>query len=131
MLLDAVLDEFCGDARLSLEGDLSQCDLRGIPILANESMGVLERSTLFPSHGFVVLPLATETLGLIKQRIIRRVGIRSRVWHVLIEKGGKLVFYAYDQFNPDSVWICAEVTEDFLESLVAMRAISGYSPLAS
>ncbi len=104
-LLAAILDEFRGDGRLSLEGDLSQCDLRGISVVANEPIGVLRRNTLYPQQDFVVLPLDADTPELIKRQILPRVGIRNRVIHLPIEKGGKLVFAAYDPFDPDCVWI--------------------------
>jgi hypothetical protein len=144
-LLEALLDLFCGAARIAFEGDLSKCDLRGIPVVANESIGTLKRSTSNktdwlrahgredllrnppePESSFVVLSIEAETRDLIKRQILPQIGLRRRVYHVLIEKSGELVFASYDCFDPDSVWITDTLPEGFLASLVETKALKAY-----
>lgn len=125
-LLEALLDLFCCDARLAFEGDLSKCDLRGIPILARDSAGVLKRSATDPTQGFVVLPIEPTTKDLIKRQVLPQAGLRHRICHILIESSGELAFSSYDCFDPDCVVLNAPSTEEFLSSLVKSKAIKSY-----
>ena len=89
-LLEALFDRFQGDAHLSLEGDLSQCNLRRIRALTKEPIGILTRNTSDPQQDFVVFSLDAETVELLKRQVLPRVGIGSWVLHVQIERSGKL-----------------------------------------
>src|SRR5512140_1787732 len=91
-VMEALLDVFGTDAHLSLEGDLSKCNLDGIPVLSTEPRGVLVRNTLSPQQDFIIIPLNEATKDQIKRQILPTVGIRNRVHHVMIESGGQLVF---------------------------------------
>lgn len=125
-LLEALVDVFGTDARLSLEGDLSQCHVHRIPVVSTEPQGVLVRNTLWPRQDFIIIPLNAETTNHIKRYILPTVGIRNRVHHVLIESGEQLVFASYDWFGEDSVWVSKEVTEEVLAALVESRALRRY-----
>ncbi len=125
-LMEALLDVFGTGARLSLEGDLSKCNLRGIPVLSTEPSGVLVRHTLSPRQDFVIILLDETTKDQIKRQILPVVGIRNRVHHVLIERDGRLVFVSNDWFEEGSVWVSNHVTEELLAALVESGALRKY-----
>jgi hypothetical protein len=125
--MEALLDAFGADAHLSLEGDLSKCNLDGIPVLSTEPRGVLVRNTLSPQQDFVIIPLNEATKDQIKQQVLPTVGIRNRVHHVMIESGGQLVFASYDWFEQDSVWVSNHATEALLDALVESGALRHYA----
>ncbi len=130
-LFERLLDRFCGNAHISFEGDLSKCDLRRIQVVSREPLGVLRSNTLYPKLDFVILPLEAETIEILKRQVLPRIGIRKRVIHTLIEKGGKLVFAAYNNMDPGCIWICNDVSEEFLQDLVESGSIKKYSPVHS
>ena len=125
-LMEAFLDVFGTDARLSLEGDLSKCNLHDIPVLSTEPMGVLARNTVSPQQDFVIIPLNETTKDQIKRQILPTVGIRNRVHHVMIENDGQLVFASYDWFGQDNVWVSEHATEELLDALVESKALRQY-----
>ena len=127
-LFERLLDQFCGNAHISFEGDLSQCDLRGISLVNREPTGVLKRNTLQPKLDFIILPIDEDTIQTLKRQILPRIGIHKRVIHAQIEKDGKLVFGAYDNLHPDCVWISKDVPDQFLQELVDSNSIKEYSP---
>ena len=111
-VMQTMLDVFCDGSTLSLEGDLSNCDLREIWILSH---------TYKPER--IVLPIEAETLDRLKRQLIPNAGLRHRVWHVLIEKGGDLVFASYDNFHPDCVWVSDSFPQEVIRSLADQRLI--------
>lgn len=122
----ALIDAFCGDAHLSLEGDLSK--LRwSQPVEPNLCISaVLRRQTAEPKQDYVVLPLEPETVAEIKRDVLPVVGVRRRVPHVQIEKHGKLVFGAYDGFYPGLVWVSQQVGAGLLERLRKEGCLKSY-----
>ena len=129
-VLDAVIDLFCGNARMSLDGDLSKCNARNIPIVAYAPIGKLEGQgidrTVATEGRFIVFPLEESTIDLIKRQVLPKVGLRKRINHIQIEKDGKLVFGAFDIFYPGLVRISGEVSLDFLEALIESKGIWKY-----
>jgi hypothetical protein len=124
--LSAVLEAFCGQARLSLEGDLEA--LRGVslPGASRDETSCLRRNTIWPKQDFIVVPLVREILPTLVA-LCSRLGLRRRVLHVQIEDGGALVFGAYDQFDPSCVWVSARFGESELQRLVQHGVIASYA----
>lgn len=130
LLLQSLTRALCGDAHLSLEGDLSACkrDLLAIRDASEEETTVLKRHTRQTSgleHHFVVLPLEPDTVETIARGILPRVGLRKCVWHIQIEKHGVLQFVAYDSFQNAGV-VGTAIDEKRLAELVQGRALLGY-----
>jgi hypothetical protein len=124
--LSAVIEALHGDAYVSLEGDLSRLDLSDIENIRTEPTDALPRQTLDPKLGFVIIPLEADTKDAIIQNILPRIGIRTRVVHVQITKRGKQVFAAYDNFDPDCVWLRPIVSGELIDQLVREKVIRSY-----
>ncbi len=130
-LVKAVIELFSGNAHLSLEGQLKGKDFSFVEGIATEPTEILKRNTLEPQHhNFVILPVEAGTKEIIKQKILPQVGLRQNVFHVLMEKEGKLVFAAYDNFDSDGVWITGEVSEDWLEELLQQKVIKFFEEVS-
>ncbi len=126
-LLEILLKYFVGNARISIEGDLSQCDLNGIQVLAKFQPDFVVVSGYEDSDiGGVILPVEVSTLDYILRQILPRAGVRKRFFHIKIEKDGKPVFNSNDGFSKDSVLLTAEVGENFVNDLIAKRIIWKY-----
>lgn len=70
-LLIAMMRVLAGEARISLEGDLSRCrGLYSIPDAHGAETVVLRRNTVVPIQGFVVPPLEPETIQPILQHVL-------------------------------------------------------------
>ena len=63
------------------------------------------RSTLQPEQDFILVPLSRENVAALKQSIFPRIGLSERVVHILISRGGQLVFWSYDCFHRDCVGV--------------------------
>jgi hypothetical protein len=125
--LEAVVDAFCGCAHISIEGDLSQFKWSGPPFTNEKDCPILRRNTTWPPQDFVILPLEEETRDRIRA-ILHGVGLKRRVWHVLIEKGGEMVFCAYDAFD-EGCWVSEAVGTELLDSLIRQGVLKGYTPV--
>jgi hypothetical protein len=126
-LLEKMIDLFCDDAAISFEGDLSQADLRGIPVLSREPTAVLKCNTLQPKSDFLIIPLTDESKDLIKRQLLPRIGISTRVDHIQIEQHSVLVFGAYDHFDDDCVWVSLDNNQALLDSLVKQGILREYT----
>ena len=60
--LRRTMSELSGDARLSLEGDLSRCRFSSEVLIGQDETPVLTRGTIWPRQDFVVLRLRAETV---------------------------------------------------------------------
>jgi hypothetical protein len=124
-LLNVLIEEFCGDAHISFEGDLSTCDLGEIRDVSFEPTAILPRNTIWPQQDYVIVSLEVNTKDILAKRTFPKIGLRKKVLHVMIEKEGKLVFGAYDNFHLDCVGI-SDVDEVLLESLIEKKIIRQY-----
>jgi hypothetical protein len=61
-LLAAMMNVLCGNAHISLEGDLSKCDFSGISGITSIEMQCLTRTTLWPKQDFIIIPLEQNTI---------------------------------------------------------------------
>lgn len=125
-LMERILVRFAGNARLSLEGDLSRGDAGGVPVLSRQPDALLPSHTLHPERDFWILPVEPDTVDAIAVKLLPRIGLRQRVWHVQMEKEGRRVFAAHDGFDRDGVWVAGQVAGEFITSLVKTGAIRGY-----
>lgn len=126
VLVQSLVHALCGDAHISLEGDLSRCreDLTAIRGASGQETTILKMNTLSPAHDFIVLPLETDTLDAIATGILPRIGIARHVWHIQMEKQGALQFAAYDNFDTASVGEL--IPEVLLAELVQRQALRSY-----
>ncbi len=122
-LLGTLLRHFAGNAQISLEGDLSQCDLQGI-----QGMAKYEPKNCGSGEG-VILPVELSTLDDIIRQILPRAGVRNRIVYIGIEKDGKPVFNSYDGFSKGFVLLTTGVGEIFVKDLVVNRIISNYETI--
>jgi hypothetical protein len=86
-----------GDARISLEGDLSRCEFPDALVLSRDESGQLRRGTTKPRQDFVVLRLTPKSVAAIFEPAASA-GITRAIIHVQIERAGILELGAYDHF---------------------------------
>jgi hypothetical protein len=116
-LLAAILEKLAGNAHISFEGNLRNLTLVDIPGAAQDKTSVLERNTTWPTQDFVVLPLESDTIN----GILSAIGttVPRSILHIQVEKDGVLEFAAYDQFDPECIFLGAVLKGEFLDSLVS------------
>jgi hypothetical protein len=117
-LLAAIVEKLAGNAHISFEGNLRNLTLGDIPGAAQDETSILKRSTTWPRQDFVVLPLESGT----SDRILSAIGaaVPRSVLHIQVEKAGILEFAAYDQFDPECVFLGGGIEGEFLDSLVSV-----------
>lgn len=128
--LHRMMVELAGDARISLEGDLSRCRFPEDVVVGRDEHGILKRSTLRPRLDFVVLRLVPETVEpIIKQ--VMAAGLKRAIIHVQIERGGVLDLGAYDNFHSECVVTGPGIGSSLLEELRSAGVLNGFSPAAT
>ncbi len=132
-LIEAMMDVLCGDAQISLEGDLSPAAraIEAIPGRRDEPMEVLRRNVHWPRQDFVILPLEWDTNQPIKETVVNRLRIGEGVLHIAIAKAGALQFGAYrlDNWTPavSALFVAGDaVPESALKQMVSRRLLRGY-----
>jgi hypothetical protein len=130
-LMEIMIDLFCCDTLISFEGELSQADLRGIPVISREPTSVLKRNTIWPKSDFIIIPITCETKDIIKKHLLPRMGIATRVNHIQIERQGVLVFSACDNFDEDCVWVTLNANEKLFKTLVEQGILWRYKCIGS
>ena len=123
--LHRLMVELAGDARMSLEGDLSECHLHDEHILSREEVGVLRRNTSSPRLDFVILKLEPDTVSLLYKQIVAA-GVTEAIIHVQIERNGSLQLGAYDNFHRDCVVTGPEVSPDILANMKASGVVRSF-----
>jgi hypothetical protein len=124
----AMVEAFCGDAHMSLEGDLFCLRWEGGVAPHPRIAALLRRQTIWPRQSYAVLPLEPPTISEIVQNVLPRIGLRRRVIHVQIEKHRRIVFAAYDQFHQGCVVVAQSVGTELLDRLVRERSLKSYYP---
>jgi hypothetical protein len=82
--MNALIGVFYGEnSFISLEGDLSYLDTKELTVITQEPDGILYQKES-PKRGRVVFRLNSENRILIEKNILPRIGIHSRIWHVLL-----------------------------------------------
>lgn len=129
--MNSLVEAFCGDAHISLEGDLSNLRWTGC-LQPNPRIGVLlQRHTFWPKQDHAILPLEEGTLVEIKESVFPVVGLAKRVIHVQIEQHRELVFCAYDEFCKfcdGCVWVTSRMGPEFLDRLKEDGCLRSYEP---
>jgi len=129
--MNSLVEAFCGDAHISLEGDLSNLRWTG-RLQPNPRIGVLlQRQTFWPKQDYATLPLEEGTLVEIKENVLPVVGLAEQVIHVQIEQHRELVFGAYDEFCEfcdGCVWVTRRVGPEFLDRLKKDGCLRSYEP---
>ena len=121
-LFRLVMDELAGDAHISFEGNFNGIRLLAIPGVVEEETVALKRNTSWPKQDFAVVPLEAGS----SEMILAAIGgaLPRKIIHVQIEKGGLLLFGAYDQFQPGCIHFGSTVNRQFLEALVSQGVIA-------
>jgi hypothetical protein len=96
-VMNEVVKFFSGRGTLTLEGDLSAVDWSGVP-----------EATVSGHGSLVTIPLNSNSLPTIIASVLPRVGLKTRVLHVIVRQGQQLLFAAYDQFAERMVVVEAE-----------------------
>ena len=124
--MNALIGVFYGEnSFISLEGDLSYLDTKELTVITQEPDGILYQKES-PKRGRVVFRLNSENRILIEKNILPRIGIHSRIWHVLIWKDDELVFASYDNFSEDLTSVTAAVGVEWLNSLIESKVLINY-----
>jgi hypothetical protein len=127
--LHYIMAEVAGDARISLEGDLSQCQFPEEMIIARDENPPLRRMTLVPRQDFVILRLTRDTVAPIFQQVLRA-GLTRAIIHVQIERGGVLELGAYDNFHPECTVTGAGILPTTLAALKAKSIVRDFTVFA-
>ncbi|MCP4422442.1 MAG: hypothetical protein GY805_38015 [Chloroflexi bacterium] len=87
---------------LVLIGDLSQCRLSNLNGVVREPIPV-ENSVYQESYGRLIIPLSGLNKYQLKKHLLHRVGIRSLINEVQLERYGRLLFHAPNSFQDDAM----------------------------
>jgi len=96
--LHRMMLELAGNARISLEGNLSHCRFSDDLVLTRDETAVLKRNTIAPKQDFVILRLASETVAPVFKQVMAA-GLRRAIIHVQVERHDSLELGAYDNFQ--------------------------------
>ena len=111
------MTELAGNARLSLEGNLSATKVLNLAGASVDETSILKRNTTWPKQEFVVLPLEADLI----QAIIAGIGgtVPRGILHIQIEKSGHLELGLYDNFEPSASFFGPRLPPEFLGRLEA------------
>ena len=123
--LHRLMVELAGDARMSLEGDLSKCHFVDDHVVSREEKGVLKRSTPSPRLDFVIVKLEPDTVRPVFDQVMAA-GVREAIIHVQIDRNGSLQLGAYDNFHRECVVSGPEVSADLLATLKASGVVRSF-----
>lgn len=119
----AMLRHFGPDLHVALEGDLSTV----APFPAADETPLLRRNTTSPRGDFAIYALRHgEDVERFVRSVLPRVGLRHRVWHILVERGGRLVLTAVESFDRGCVHV--ECDERVLSGLRSAGVVRAYDP---
>lgn len=103
-VLVAFMKELKGNARITFEGNLDKCDFSSFKSAPSEPDGVFKRNTIFPRQDYILLPLTGDTIKSILAEVLPEGRCVHDIEHIQIEKDGKLMFSACDNFDPECTW---------------------------
>ncbi len=127
-LLAAMMKHLAGDARISFEGYLSNCQFPPMLCPSSTETDILDRIQAWPRCHFVVLPLTSSTVLPILDVVLPDGRFMKDIIHIQIEKGGKLEFGAYDNFDSQCVGCWLGVSVEFLDELKQEGVIDSWAP---
>jgi len=114
-------------AEMSMEGDLSQCNLARLEGVSREPTATLPRNTTWPRLDFAIVPLTPGNRDRLVRSELPRMGLRRRVIHLQIVEAGVSRFSAYDSFHHDCVFCDDAVPLSLLQQLERDAAISSFA----
>jgi hypothetical protein len=128
-LLVAMMNALAGNAHISLEGDLTECDFSDFKSTIHTETEYIKRESEPKKEGpIIVLPLEPETIHPILQQVLPNGRIVHKIVAVQIEKKGKIEFLAGDNFHRECVSVGSGVPEELLQQLVRSGVLRGYKP---
>jgi hypothetical protein len=125
--LHRMMIELAGVARMSLEGDLSQCKFPDDLVVSREPIGILRRNTLYPPQDFVVLRLTRQSVDSIFKQV-QTAGLKRAIIHVLIERDGVQEMVANDNFHAECVGTGPGISSGVLAELKAKGVLRDFKP---
>jgi hypothetical protein len=127
-LLIAMMQHLAGEAHVSFEGGLRHCSFPAGLKPSGEETPALQRQTVSPVLGFVVLPLTTQSVRPIVDVILPDNRYLDDIIHIQIEKAGRLQFGSYDQFHRECiVGVPPGVTPELLDRLRSSGVVRSWS----
>jgi len=125
-LLVAFMKALAGNARITFEGDLSNCDFSAFPGAACEPDGAFQRNTGAPRQDYILLPLLEETIKPILAQVLPDGRCVHEIVHIEIEKDGELALSACDYFHPECTWASLS-SEPILRRLKERGVVRSYT----
>jgi len=102
---------------LVLVGDLSQCRLSNLDGVVREAIPV-ENSVYQESYGRLTIPLSGLNKYQLKKHLLHRMGIRSLIREVQLERYGRLLFHAPNHFQENATlsnWFQPHFIDDMVK----------------
>jgi len=127
--LHRMMTELAGDARMSLEGNLAQCQFPPDLVATLDETATLKRSTYFPKQDFVVLRLTSDAVDPIFKQVLAA-GLKRAIIHVQIERNGVLELGAYDNFHKECVVTGPGISPLLLDELRRANIVREFSVAA-
>ena len=128
--LHRLMIELAGNAFMSLEGDLSHCQLSDGIVVTREETAILKRNTRAPIQDFVVLRLVPEAIPAIFKQVMAA-GLNRGIIHVQIERDGVLELAAYDNFDSECVITGPDVSPALLDELKNTKVLREFRDMSS
>lgn len=115
-LLKHLIDRADADTWLTLEGNLYQFYEQGLAGVVREVIPSVDTDVLGYDYGRVAIPLTPDNAQQVKTAILPRVGIRTLICHIFLERNGRCLFAACDHCKNGAAF-SDWVTREFLEQL--------------
>jgi len=117
--------ELAGNARMSVEGDLSHCKFADQLVATRDETVHLKRNTIWPRQDFVVLRLTAENIEPIYKQLTAA-GLKHAILHVQIERDGVLELQAHDNFHKECTTTGPGIGRTLLEELRGMKILHSF-----
>ncbi len=114
---------------LVLVGDLSQCRLGKLDGVLHEPIAV-ENPVFRESYGRLTIPLSGLNKYELKKNQLPRIGLRQRITEVQLERYGRLLFHAPNQFNDNAIlsdWFRPHFVQELVHEGIITVVQSGQS----
>jgi hypothetical protein len=115
-VLATVFTHFTNRADVSFEGDISHIDWSD-----------LLDARVASTRQKVTVPLSSEAVSFLTRSVLPRIGLRSRVQHVIVADGERRLFAAYDCFGDRMVVIESPDQEELLSLLQERNLVKEYT----
>jgi len=118
---------------LVLVGDLSQCRLSRLDGVVLEPIEV-ENPVFSESYGRLTIPLSGLNKYELKKNLLPRIGLRQRITEVQLERYGRLLFHAANQFNDNAIlsdWFRPHFVQELEQEGIITVVQSGQSAMTT